>query len=48
MVPGGEKGVGEREGGREGENVFVKDCLMIKRTRCNFFCWLGSLGERRL
>lgn len=24
---------------------FVKDCLMIKRIRCNFLGWLGSLGE---
>lgn len=44
-LPGGER-VGRRE--RERERVgmfFVKKCLMIKRTRCNFLCWLGSLGE---
>lgn len=26
----------------------MKKCLMIKRTRCNFLCWLGSLGENVL
>lgn len=47
---GGEKGGEERgrEGGsgRESRNVFVKKCLMMKRIRCNFLCWLGNLGER--
>lgn len=41
----GGKGVREREGGRENRNVFCKECLMIKRTLCNFLCWLGSLGR---
>lgn len=45
---GGEKGGEERGRGRESMDVFVKKCLMTKRTRCNFLCWLGSLGERRL
>lgn len=42
------KGLGRRERGREREGVgmfFVKECLMTKGTRCNFLCWLGSLGE---
>lgn len=39
----GGKGGEERE--RESRNVFCKECLMIKRTWCNFLCWLGSLGE---
>lgn len=25
---------------------FVKECLMIKRTRCNFLCWVGREGEK--
>lgn len=44
----GGKGGEERGRERERENVFVKKCLMTKRTRCNFLCWIGSLGERRL
>lgn len=41
--------MGRRGRGREGERVgmfFVKKWLMMKRTRCNFLCWLGSLGEK--
>lgn len=41
----GEKGGEEREGEGGSRNVFCKECLIIKRTRCNFLCWLGSLGE---
>lgn len=36
----------ERERERESRNVFCRECLMTKRTRCNFLCWLGRLGER--
>lgn len=46
-LPGGER-VGRRERGGEREGVgmfFVKKCLMTKGTRCNFLCWVGSLGE---
>lgn len=47
-LPGGRRvwGGRGREGERESMDVFCKECLMTKRTLCNFLCWVGSLGGK--